>query len=133
MLAVLRLRMCSNRCAKPERPSGSCLEPTSYHIEVMTLDVVVSRMAITRRPFFRRRSVNLIGGTSGLAFATPGCAVAIVAPEIMTVGSSAALPRRNARIVERPLCDEMGQTSEPPGDRATPVRRMGGLFRQASP
>src|SRR5688500_7170686 len=79
MFSVLRLRICSNRCAKPDRPSGSFFEPTSYHIEVVTLPVVASGSAITVRPLPSFHWVNSIGGAAtaaGTSCAAPGVASA---------------------------------------------------------
>ena len=64
MFRVLRDKMCSNRWAKPDRPSGSCFDPTSYQTDTETFGVVVSRIEITRRPLASRRSLYWSGGTS---------------------------------------------------------------------
>src|SRR5690349_15884919 len=94
MFTVLRLRICSNRWAKPERPAGSCFEPTSYHIDTMTLGVEVSRMAITRRPLASLRSVNFIAGTDDTAAALPACAGAAAGRDRMVPAQSADKSRR---------------------------------------
>ncbi len=62
MFSVLRLRICSNRCENPLRPCGSCLEPTSYQTEVVTVAVEGSGSAITLSPLASFHSVNSIGG-----------------------------------------------------------------------
>src|SRR5687767_14826819 len=94
MLRVLRDRMCSNRWAKPERPSGSCFDPTSYQTETETLGVVVSRSAITRRPLASLRSANLIGGTTirldAAAGALPAWAAAGAAAPIRPIAPAAS-------------------------------------------
>ena len=62
MFSLLRLRICSNKCAKPERPSGSFFAPTSYHIEVVTVAVAGSGSAMTVRPLASFHWVNWISG-----------------------------------------------------------------------
>jgi hypothetical protein len=44
---------CSNRCAKPVRPTVSFFDPTLYQTFTATVGVVVSRDRITVSPFGR--------------------------------------------------------------------------------
>ena len=93
MLRVLRDKMCSNRWAKPERPSGSCFEPTSYQTDTETLAVLVSRIEMTRSPLASRRSLYWSGGTSmdPAAGAAAGAAPVAVIPAAAVTASRAAL------------------------------------------
>src|SRR6478735_2227831 len=96
MFSVLRVEMCSNRWAKPERPCGSFFEPTSYHIEVVTLAVVGSGSAITVRPLASFHSVNAIAGAvtaAGACCAASGGAATV---------ASAAPASRMGRSMESP-------------------------------
>src|SRR4051794_39028576 len=105
MLTVLRLRMCSKRWAKPDRPSGSCLEPTSYHIETMTFGVLASLIATTLSALLSLPSVKAIGGASAVAAATAlgVWAVAGLAAEHSRAEASVALPINVLRIFKAPV------------------------------
>src|SRR5690349_740560 len=96
MLTVLRLRMCSNRCAKPLRPCGSCFEPTSYHIEVVTEAVLESGSAITRRPL---GSVHCVYSILGAEIAAGAAASLAMAGEAAASTASALPAARMARYM----------------------------------
>src|SRR5688572_9345870 len=104
MLTVLRDNMCSNRWAKPERPCGSCFEPTSYQSDTATLGVVVSRIDMMVRPLASLRCLKSSAGTLSWPADAPafGCAVAgaaaITAPDTIRA-ASAIFPATCKRIV----------------------------------